>query len=204
MQKNPLRIGVLLTSETQMLDLSGIDLFGMITKEYLESGLPKPLVDLGLDVKIWYIGQSSGSEENKFQNLTAQAAIRTTATLQEDGVQPGSIDILFIPGPDPRQKHEQETLDFVKAHAQHGTTILVVCTGCFIAAEAGILDNRSASGPRALVPNLRKKYTAVRWDDKRRYVKDVVSRDGEAQQELWTSGMYFFPKSSLYCSFPVG
>jgi hypothetical protein len=48
----PLRIAVLLTFEAQMLDLAGIDLFGMISKEYLEAALPNPIVSLGLDVKV--------------------------------------------------------------------------------------------------------------------------------------------------------
>lgn len=49
---NQLRIGVLLTSETQMLDLAGIDLFGMASKEYLLATLPKPIVSLGLEMKV--------------------------------------------------------------------------------------------------------------------------------------------------------
>jgi hypothetical protein len=51
-QTNQLRIAVLLTFEAQMLDLAGIDLFGMVSKEYLEAALPKPIVSLGLDVKV--------------------------------------------------------------------------------------------------------------------------------------------------------
>lgn len=51
-----LRIGVLLTFEAQMLDVSGIDIFGMLDKEYA-AFLPGPLSKLGLDVKIYYIGK---------------------------------------------------------------------------------------------------------------------------------------------------
>jgi hypothetical protein len=51
-QTNRLRIAALLTFEAQMLDLAGIDLFGMVSKEYLEAALPKPIVSLGLDVKV--------------------------------------------------------------------------------------------------------------------------------------------------------
>jgi putative intracellular protease/amidase len=197
-QKNDLQIGVLLSFEAQMLDLAGIDLFGMISKEYLETSLPQPVSKLGLDIKIWYIGNTSnvgnqgsdlGSEDIKSPDetglvrLTAQAKIKTNATLLDPDVQPGSIDILLIPGPDPGQVHEKSTLDFVKSHAKHGTTILIVCTGCFVAAEAGILNRRSASGPRALVPSLRKKYTAVDWDDQRRFVKDITGPG-----EVWSSG----------------
>lgn len=207
MHTSSLKIGVLLTFEAQMLDLSGIDLFGMTSKEYLGTSLPKPIVDQGLDVTISYIGsnstdetsteQGSKKQESSLQSLTAQAAIRTNADLKSLAVQPGNIDILFIPGPDPKHKHNGETLKFVNDHAQHGTTILVVCTGCFVAAEAGILNGRSASGPRALVPNLRKSYPAVTWDDKRRFVKDVVTRENRTIQELWTSGKLVFHRTPI-------
>jgi transcriptional regulator GlxA family with amidase domain len=132
--------------------------------------------------------QSKEADEDNLVGLTAQAKIKTTAGIQDDVVQPGRIDILFIPGPDPAAVHEHETLDFVRGHAEHGTTILTVCTGCFIAAEAGILNKRSASGPRALVPSLRTKYPAVAWDDKRRFVKDIQTRDSGMSHEIWSSG----------------
>lgn len=199
-----IRIAVLLTYEAQMLDMVGVDLFGMMSKEYLQATLPRPIYDNGLDVKIHYVGKQvmkQGSTtaledrttkmfpESSLQAITAQAKIRTTATLADEKVQAGNIDVLLIPGPDPAHVHEQETLEFVRSHAEHGTTVLVVCTGCFVAAEAGILAGLTASGPRALVPNLRKKYPAVTWDDKRRFVKNVPRRDSRVTGEIWSSGM---------------
>ena len=152
-------------------------------------------------MQIWYIGktnnksisdtsstQSKEHNEDNLVGLTAQAKIQTTASIQDDAVQPGHLDMLFIPGPDPATVHEQQTLQFVRDHAEQGTTILTVCTGCFIAAEAGILNKRFASGPRALVPDLRKKYPAVTWDDKRRFVKDVQTWKGGRSHEIWSSG----------------
>lgn len=203
-QEKPLRVAVLLTYEAQMLDLAGIDLFGMMSKEYLATALPRPISENGLDVKIWYVGKHvpkqgsspapegtmSGAVEDGFQSLTAQAKIKTTATLIDPEVQPGQIDVVLIPGPDPAHVHERGTLDFVRTHADHGTTVLVVCTGCYVAAEAGILDGLSASGPRALVPSLRKKYPAVTWDDQRRFVKNVPKKGALARGEVWTSGMH--------------
>ena len=73
-QRNQLRIAVLLTFEAQMLDLAGIDLFGMVSKEYLLATLPKPIVSLGLDVKVrekrrWSRSRALASEYNASLNI---------------------------------------------------------------------------------------------------------------------------------------
>ncbi|KAK3717444.1 hypothetical protein LTR37_005834 [Vermiconidia calcicola] len=226
-----LRIAVLLTFETQVLDMAGIDLFGMLSKEYMEN-LPGQLSALGLDVQIYYIGKD-GSEalpdaskeqpdvkadppnpatipvevtnsttastpvlrqvqaeqtNNNLRGLTAQAYIKAEYSVTSPSVQPGQLDIVMIPGPEPGQQQSKQTLDFVRQHAKYGTTILVVCTGCYVAAQAGILDGRKASAPRALLPQLRKEFSLVKWDDQRRFVKDSSTVSGQSEGELWTSG----------------
>ncbi len=226
-----LRIAVLLTFGAQMLDMAGIDLLGMLSKEYMEN-LPGPLSALGLDVQIYYIGKdgnqafSDTSKEqphteadspnsatipaevtdsttasrpvpqqeraeqinNNLRGLTAQAYIKAEYSVTSPSVQPGQLDIVMIPGPPPGQQQSKQTLDFVRRHGKYGTTILVVCTGCYVAAQAGILDGRKASAPRALVPQLRKEFSLVKWDDQRRFVKDSSTVSGQSEGELWTSG----------------
>lgn len=192
-----LRIAVLLTYPTQLLDMAGIDLFGMASKEYM-SNLPGPMTHMGIDVQIFYIGSAEANGVNEgsedppnatLRRLTADAEINAAQSISSASVQPGEVDILMIPGPPPSQKLDEEVLDFVRKHARHGTTILVICTGCFIAAQAGILDKRKASAPRALVPQLRKDFARVQWDDERRFVKDTNMLEGVSEGELWTSGI---------------
>lgn len=138
-------------------------------------------------MNIHYIGEDENVNGQAFQSLTAQAKLATNATLKTPNVQPGQLDILMIPGPPPGLKMSAETSHFVQQHAGHGTIILTICTGCFVAAQAGILDGLNASGPRALVPSLRKGYPKVVWDDKHRWVKSV-SNHGKG--EIWSSGMF--------------
>lgn len=189
-----LRIGVLLTHETQLLDISPIDLFGMLDDEYA-SLMPPGVNKLGKKIEITYIGPGPATGAAfAVQECTAKAGIRTTAVTSSPNVAVGAIDMLFIPGPNPTLPITKDTTDFVRQHAEAGTTILTVCTGCLIAAAAGILEGRSASGPRGLLPKLRKDHPGVKWDDKRRWVKDLPGeKKGGSKAVVWSSGMTLTP-----------
>ena len=94
------------------------------------------------------------------------------ATVTDDTIAPGKLSLLMISGPDPWRPIAKDDLEFVKSHGEHGTTVLAICTGTLVAAQSGIVDGRKASGPRALVPDLRKKFPNVQWDIDRRWVRD--------------------------------
>ena len=67
------RVGVLLTSPVQLLDLAPVDLFGMLHRDYLETcKMPKPILDLSQPVEIEYIGSQDCPA---FQSCTANAAL---------------------------------------------------------------------------------------------------------------------------------
>jgi hypothetical protein len=53
------------------------------------------------------------------------------------------------------------------------------CTGCFLLAESGVLKGKRASGPRALVGDLRKRFPGTEWIDGKRWVSDG---------NVWSSG----------------
>ena len=184
----PLRIGVLLVGTAQLLDLAAVDLLYMTTPEYLrECSLPKPLLDMGRDCEIHYIGHSGA---NTFVETTARMSIRLTDSLTDSAVAPGKLDVVVIPGPSPKAgPPEDEYLDFVRKHDAAGTSILSICTGAFVIGYAGIVKGRSVTAPRLLIPEMKGKFPDGHWDDSVR-----VARDGN----LWTSGMLCF--SVLYCS----
>lgn len=181
-----LRIGVFIPNGCQLLDMSGIDLFAMISPTYLAAcALPASLVALGTPSTIHYISVPSTGTHVE---VTASVLLKVSDTIYDKEVQPGMLDIILIPGPDPSIVFEEEVLNFLREHAKwHGTDgkktdILCVCTGCFLLGQSGILEGKDASGPRALVPTLKKKFPDANWIDDKRWVHDG---------NIWMSGKLF-------------
>jgi len=181
-----IHVGVLLTADTQFLDTACVDILGMQSREYLEiaSGLPADLVNASPTVQIVYINGTAddGSEAGKgVMALTSGAKLLATHRVSDPEVQAGKLDILFIPGPDPRSGFAEATLQFVRDHhANAATDVLSVCSGIFLCGDAGILDGRQACGPRELQPALQAKYPKAKLvGDKYRWIQDG---------NLWSSG----------------
>lgn len=190
----PLNIGVLLLPNTQLLDLSCIDLFSMTNPTYLSAcNLPPALIHLGHTTQIHYIGLGA---PGTLTPLTSNINLQLTASLTDDTlVGPGHLNALLIPGPDPNVVPDTPYLDFIRRHHAHGTQILAVCTGSFVLGHAGILSGRVCTGPRLLVPLLRD-----RFPEAKEWVQSVrVVRDGN----VWTSGLSFSFSSSFSFSFPL-
>ena len=183
-----LRIGVLILPPSQLLDVSPIDLFGMLAREYLEAcRLPAPILALGISVEIHYISataspqpESTASLEDTLAECTAKAALRVTATVCDAAIAPGKLDIILIPGPDPNLDPPESMGKFIRDHFDTGCVIMSVCTGIFPLAASGVLTGKKATGPRALLSELRKKYPNTVWSDKR------WCKDGN----VWSSGMF--------------
>ena len=174
---NPVHITVLLLPPVQLLDVSPIDLFGMLTKDYLSAcRLPRPLIAGAVPISITYVSEAGAGTT---ADCTANAGLRVTASLGDESVAPGNTQILLVPGPDPSAVPSEAVKEFVKRHAEQGTTVMTVCTGGFVAGHAGILQGKRATGPRALLPELRKKFPEAKWED-RRWVSDG---------NVWCSGM---------------
>jgi transcriptional regulator GlxA family with amidase domain len=113
--------------------------------------------------------------------------VACTHHLSDAAVQPGQLDIVLVPGPDPATKFEDKTVtDWLAAHATRAETdILCVCTGIYLCGAAGLLkEGRRACGPRGLQDDLKKLYPGVAWvGDDLRWV-----RDGN----FWSSGEHPF------------
>lgn len=169
------------------MDLPPIDLLAMLSPQYLAACmLPAPLIALGTPSIIHYIALP---ETRTHMELTANAFLKVTKTAKYIEVQPGLLDVVLVLGPDPSSVFGEEALDFLRAHAawvsDNGATvdILSICTGAYILGQSGILKGKSASGPRAWVPALRKKFPDVNWVDDKRWVKGG---------HIWTSGTHIF------------
>jgi transcriptional regulator GlxA family with amidase domain len=178
-----LNLGVYIPTSVQLLDLSPIDILGMLDPKYLAAcQLPAPIIALGIPSTIHYISVPSSGPHVE---LTASALIRVSKTIDDPDVQPGKLDVLLIPGPDPATIFEEEALQFVRAHATWANNcgkkadILSICTGCILLAQSGVVKGKNANGPRAVIPMLRQKYPDVKWIDDKRW-----TRDGN----IWSSG----------------
>ncbi|KAF6836877.1 ThiJ/PfpI family protein [Colletotrichum plurivorum] len=178
-------IGVFVPSEVQLLDMACIDVFHMMSKEYLglESMelLPNHIRELAPSVKISYITSNEHAEAGMLP-ITSGLKIATTHDVTHPDVQPGKLDILLIPGPDPYGSWGEDVLEFLRGHvaATKTTDVLSVCTGVFLCGAAGVLEGRTVCGPRGVQDMLREKYPRTKW------VGEMVRwwRDGN----LWTSG----------------
>ena len=180
-----LRVGVLLIPHMQLLDASPIDLFGMLSAEYIEAcGLPKHLTNLGIPVSIHYIAASGPGTTNA---MTASALLSVTDSFSSPDVQPGKLDALLIPGPDPNLVPSEDVVAFLRKHKEaNKTDFLVICTGSFVAGYAGLLDGKTVSGPRGL-DRLKKLFPKANFVDRR------WERDGR----VWTSGKSFPPLAEV-------
>lgn len=113
--------------------------------------------------------------------LSANMKIELSNHFSDADVAPGKLDVVLVPGPDPRDTWDEDILSWLREQgATPGTDVLSVCTGIYLCAAAGLADGRKVCGPRALQSELRKKYpTADFVGEKLRWV-----RDGN----FWSSG----------------
>lgn len=203
-------IGVLLAPPpVQLLDMAAVDLFHMLSKEYLDPFpiLPQTIKNLAIHkVDIYYIADKEDDSldthnGSQLAPMTADMSIRVTANLSTPEVQPGQLSILVVPGPDPASIPSEAYKSFMQSHASCGTTdIITVCTGIFPICHSGICDGRTVTGPRGLLSDLRTKFKAVKaFEDKRWNHCSLESPDGpsglskaeidlpERPAELWTA-----------------
>jgi putative intracellular protease/amidase len=180
MSQSLVRIGVFIPGETQVLDIACIDLFHMMSKEYLSviPMLPKHIVDIAPSVHIFYI---TSPETKLIVPMTANMTIRATHDITDAEVQPGKLDIVLVPGPDPGASWDKPIIDFLRAHSEcESTDVLSVCTGIFLCGAAGLLDGRTASGPRGMQDVILKKHpTAKLVGQQYRWIQD---------RNFWSSG----------------
>lgn len=201
------RIGVFIPTDCQLLDMACIDILGTMSYEYLtivKDVIPGPLINLAPSVEIScnysftfplpsvaesvyspsHLNQDiSTVQPGELIKLTSSASVSCTHHFSDPTMQPGMLDIVFVPGPDPALDYSslKDALNWLAAHAAHpGTDILSVCTGAYLCGAAGLFNGKKACGPRAVQGDLEKKYPEVEWvGGDFRWVKDG---------NIWSSG----------------
>jgi transcriptional regulator GlxA family with amidase domain len=84
------------------------------------------------------------------------------------------IDTLVLPGGGGTraERYDAAMLSFIRAAAPRARRVATVCTGTFLAAEAGILDGRRVTTHWAAADQLRADYPALTVDPDPIYIKD--------------------------------
>ena len=97
------------------------------------------------------------------------------------------MDILVVPGPEPSYRPSPEVVTFLQKSITTVSALLVICSGILPVAFSGILDGRTVTAPRTMIPFLEKKIPGATWVDLR-WAKDVKERQRGKPLEVWTSG----------------
>ncbi|KAK0657494.1 class I glutamine amidotransferase-like protein [Cercophora newfieldiana] len=172
--RKTVRLGVFMPAGAQLLDTACVDVLASMSYEYLSllDGLaPPPILNIAPSVKIFHIGSVQPGEQI---GLTAGVNTKCTNHYSDAEVEPGKLDIVLIPGPDPRSTYEKAALEWLAAHAARPETdILSVCTGIFVCGEAGLLKGKTVCGPRGLQSQLKTKFEGATWvGDSFRWIQD--------------------------------
>ncbi|KAI1420618.1 class I glutamine amidotransferase-like protein [Xylaria sp. FL1777] len=146
-----IRIGVFIPTDCQLLDAAGVDIFGSMSYEYLSllgAMTPQVVLDSAPSVQIHYIGSVQAGEKIP---MSSNQSVVATNHFSDPEVAPGKLDIVYVPGPDPRAEFPEGATEWLsKQAATEGVDILSVCTGIFLCGVAGLLKGKNVCGPRAL------------------------------------------------------
>jgi transcriptional regulator GlxA family with amidase domain len=83
------------------------------------------------------------------------------------GEPPALVVVPYIPD---AQESAPEVLTWIRQQAARGTTILSICAGAEVVADAGVLDGQAATTHRDWVATLEQTHPEVRWVRGQRYV----------------------------------
>lgn len=103
--------------------------------------------------------------------LYPSLSIEPGSTMQAfDQQYPGGADYVVIPAMDPGT--DPFVASWIASQYRKGARIVSICNGSRMAATAGLLDNRRATGHWSAIAELTKKHPTMQWAKDRRYVTD--------------------------------
>jgi len=181
-----LRIGVMLEN-VQLSDVLGIDIFGNMSKEYIDSlggfDIPSHIAELhkkAIDIKFDYL--SSTLEPTM---VTPGLKIVPTATYDTC---PRDYDIVLTGGP--LLTHRPAAADrFIREAWPRVRVWLTTCVGSLWIASTGVMDGLDATTNREGLPIAKNLHPNVNWLDQRWVVVDKpYEGEGGGKGELWTAG----------------
>ncbi|KAI0440339.1 class I glutamine amidotransferase-like protein [Xylaria telfairii] len=168
---------ILMNSETELQDVAPVDLLHGLSSHWLNS-LPDDLGPPGfkagaLDMAFHWVTEGGPGAPGA---LTSGLGIVVTDSFESCP----PLDIVLIGAAQFGYQANEAELAFVRKCYEECTAFLTVCGGVEIPRAAGILDGKSATGPRAMIPFYQSTGTTT-WLEKR-WVHDG---------KVWTSGALF-------------
>jgi len=167
-------LGVVIFPDFELLDVFGpLEMFGHLPN----------------NIKIILIAEKEGAVPS-YQG----PSVLVDATLEDAP----DIDLLFIPGGLGTRKevNNKKLIHWIKERSAKAEMILSVCTGAALLAQAGVLDNKSATTNKIAFNWVAEQGPKVKWVKKARWVEDgnIVTSSGV------TAGtdMSLYVISSLY------
>ncbi len=95
-----------------------------------------------------------------------------------DALHPDGADYVIVPAV--HHPDDPDLATWLQTQLSRGATIMSICDGAWVLANAGLLHGREATAHWASIEDLREKYPQTRWRNDRRYVFDerIVTTSG--------------------------
>ena len=153
-----LTVGIYLFDEVEVLDFAGpFEVFSTASRVYslLHPGAPRPFQVMTIALGSPFV--------------TARGGLQVHASHTVDNHQP--IDVLVIPGGVVSAQLETPVaIDWIARNAPRTTLTASVCTGAFLLAKAGLLDDKTVTTHWEDIPDLRAMFPKVSVIENTRWV----------------------------------
>ncbi|KAG9231389.1 class I glutamine amidotransferase-like protein [Amylocarpus encephaloides] len=164
---------ILMNSKTEVLDLAPIDLLNGMTLDFIGDFPPEVMPDeikaKAVDMEFHWV-----NETGETAKLTAGLNILPTDTFATCP----PLDITLMGACALTYKPTDSELEFIRKSYENCTAFLNICAGMIQAQKAGILKDKTCTGPRGMLPMFKAQSPETTWLEKR-YVQDG---------KIWTSG----------------
>ncbi|KAK4665927.1 hypothetical protein QC763_408380 [Podospora pseudopauciseta] len=167
---------ILLGGLTEFLDVAPVDLFNSLTPMFLQTlssaFLPAHLLQQAIDMEFHWVTETGKTPS--VSNLTARTTIVPTDSFATCPV----LDIVLIGAYHAGYNPTETELAYVRKAYDNCSAFMTICGGIEVPLRAGILEGKTATGPRFMLDILRQLAPGTNWIEKR------WASDGK----LWTSG----------------
>lgn len=160
--KNRLKVGIFIFNEVEVLDFAGpFEVFSLAEKD---------------NEKLFKVITISENGEM----IAARNGLKVQPDVSFD--QSPDLDILIIPGGYGAEEIEiknKKVIDWIKIQSRQVQILASVCTGAFLLAESGLLDNKKATTHWMDITRMQKDYPRITVLKDRRFVdEDTVITSG--------------------------